>query len=364
MVDHHDSYTWNLVHLVAAVTGVLPTVVQHDEVDAEDVLAHSHVVLSPGPGHPDDPADFAVGREVLRRAHADRSSASASACRAWSRRTAGRSAGSSRRTARWRRSSTTARGVFAGLPQRLPRGPLPLARGAGVPDGLEQAACATAASGVVMGVRHRSLPLEGVQFHPESILSEHGARPGRELPGRGMTRTRSALLPRRSPPAHARCFWLDGGGAREWSGRRSLVGWLEHDDVSLTYDAARGVVTRHADGRAEVVGDDLFAVLEAELAAGDADRPVVRLLRLRLPPRPAGPDRVRAARRGLDAAAATCGSSTTTSSANSRLVGRCNGRERQVSPVRPGTPPASRLRHRLRRRSRSSCTRATPTRST
>ena len=52
VVDHHDSYTWNLVHLVAAVTGVLPRVVQHDEVAPDDVLRHSHVVLSPGPGHP------------------------------------------------------------------------------------------------------------------------------------------------------------------------------------------------------------------------------------------------------------------------------------------------------------------------
>ncbi len=68
--------------------------------------------------------------------------------------------------------------------------------------------------------------------------------------------------------AHERCFWLDGGGAREWSGRRSILGWCEPDDVSLTYDAARREVTRHADGRAEVVGDDVFAALEAELAAG------------------------------------------------------------------------------------------------
>ena len=65
-----------------------------------------------------------------------------------------------------------------------------------------------------------------------------------------------------------RCFWLDGGGAREWSGRRSMVGWLEDDDVSLSWSATTGAVTRHADGRAEVVGDDVFAVLEAELAAG------------------------------------------------------------------------------------------------
>ena len=37
VVDHHDSYTWNLVHLVAAVTGVLPRVVQHDEVSPDDL---------------------------------------------------------------------------------------------------------------------------------------------------------------------------------------------------------------------------------------------------------------------------------------------------------------------------------------
>jgi len=69
--------------------------------------------------------------------------------------------------------------------------------------------------------------------------------------------------------ARSRCFWLDGGGAREWSGRRSLIGWLDDDDVSVSYDATRRAVTRHAGGRAEVVGDDVFAVLEAELAAGD-----------------------------------------------------------------------------------------------
>ena len=67
-----------------------------------------------------------------------------------------------------------------------------------------------------------------------------------------------------------RCFWLDGGGARPWSGHRSLLGWLDDDDVSLTYDASRREVTRHADGRSEVVGDDVFAVLEDHLA-DDAD---------------------------------------------------------------------------------------------
>jgi para-aminobenzoate synthetase len=62
--------------------------------------------------------------------------------------------------------------------------------------------------------------------------------------------------------------WLDGGGAREWSRQRSFIGWLEDDDVSLSYDAAHREVTRHAGGRGVVVGDDPFTALEAELAAG------------------------------------------------------------------------------------------------
>jgi len=67
---------------------------------------------------------------------------------------------------------------------------------------------------------------------------------------------------------HARCVWLDGGGARDWSRRRSMLAWLDEDDVSLTYDATTRQVTRHAGGRSAVVGEDPFAVLEAELAAG------------------------------------------------------------------------------------------------
>ena len=69
---------------------------------------------------------------------------------------------------------------------------------------------------------------------------------------------------------HARCFWLDGGGARAWSGRRSLLGWLDDDGVSLTYSAARREVVRHEGGRAQVVGDDPFVALQEELARGQS----------------------------------------------------------------------------------------------
>ena len=86
-------------------------------------------------------------------------------------------------------------------------------------------------------------------------------RPGEEPVPRFVTMT----------AARDRCFWLDGGGARPWSGRRSILGWLDDDDVSLTYDAQRGEVTRHASGSSTVIGSDPFAALEAEMAGDGPD---------------------------------------------------------------------------------------------
>jgi para-aminobenzoate synthetase len=70
---------------------------------------------------------------------------------------------------------------------------------------------------------------------------------------------------------HLRCFWLDGVHPRGWPGQAPVVGWLGDDDVSITYDAAARSVTRHCAGAAEVVGDDVWAVLDAEVAAGPDD---------------------------------------------------------------------------------------------
>ena len=172
-MDHHDSYTWNLVHLVARVSGVLPTVVQHDEVSVGDVLGFSHVVLSPGPGHPSRPADFAVGREVLRRA---------------TRPVLGVCLGMQGLVTTYggvvdrvppahgdvAAIRHAGRGVLAGLPSPFAAVRYHSLAALAVPSCLE--VTARAEDGVVMAVRHRSLPLEGVQFHPESVLSEHGER--------------------------------------------------------------------------------------------------------------------------------------------------------------------------------------------
>jgi anthranilate synthase component 2/para-aminobenzoate synthetase len=173
VVDHHDSYTWNLVHLVASVTGVLPTVVQHDEVSPEEVLRHSHVILSPGPGHPAVQADFSVGREVVL---------------AGTRPVLGVCLGMQGLVTAYggavdrvapahgvvERIRHDGGGVFAGLPQLFAAVRYHSLAALDLPSSLVVSA-SDAAGDVVMGVRHVDLPLEGVQFHPESILSEHGA---------------------------------------------------------------------------------------------------------------------------------------------------------------------------------------------
>jgi len=176
VVDHHDSYTQNLRHLIAWVTGRLPAVVQHDETSAGEVLRHSHVVLSPGPGHPEDPHDFAVGREVLRMA----SRPVLGVCLGMQG-LATAYGGTVERVAPAHGEVAAvdhdAAGIFRGLPQGFAAVRYHSLAVTSVPACLEVSATCRGEDGrtVVMGLRHRSLPLEGVQFHPESVLSEQGA---------------------------------------------------------------------------------------------------------------------------------------------------------------------------------------------
>jgi anthranilate synthase component II len=176
VVDHHDSYTWNLVHLVAAVTGALPTVVEHDEVDADDLLGRgfSHVVLSPGPGRPDDPADFSVGREVLLRATVP----VLGVCLGMQGLVTaygGRVGPVEPAHGEVALVEHDGRGVLAGLPSPFEAVRYHSLAALAVPPVLEEVAWCPGDDGrVVMGVQHREKPLWGVQFHPESILTQHG----------------------------------------------------------------------------------------------------------------------------------------------------------------------------------------------
>jgi anthranilate synthase/aminodeoxychorismate synthase-like glutamine amidotransferase len=177
VVDHHDSYTWNLVHLVAGVTGTLPDVVEHDEVAVADLRRYSHVVLSPGPGHPADPADFALGRAVFEL---DRPVLGVClGMQALVVAFGGTVEEDVPAHGEVAEISHDGRGVFTGLPQGFRAVRYHSLQGVTLPDELETTAtCAGSSDGgppALMGVRHVELPLEGVQFHPESVLSEHGA---------------------------------------------------------------------------------------------------------------------------------------------------------------------------------------------
>ena len=170
VVDHHDSYTWNLVHLIAGVAGTMPDVLEHDQPGVlEAASGYSHLVLSPGPGHPANAGDFALGRAVF-----ELDLPVLGVCLGMQALvtsyggTVGRVEPAHGEVATVNHDGS---GVFRDLPTPLRMVRYHSLAALDVPDELQVNATA---AGVVMGVAHRALPLHGVQFHPESILSEHG----------------------------------------------------------------------------------------------------------------------------------------------------------------------------------------------
>ncbi len=176
VVDHHDSYTFNLVHLVGAVTGELPDVIQHDDADAARRWRadYSHLVLSPGPGTVTEVGDFAVGREIVAEAEVP----VFGVCLGMQGMVS--VLGGTVATVRpahgeLDRISHVGTGLFAGLGQGFSVVRYHSLAAVDVPPDLEVTAwCDDDGGRVVMGVAHRERPLHGVQFHPESILSEYG----------------------------------------------------------------------------------------------------------------------------------------------------------------------------------------------
>jgi anthranilate synthase component 2 len=181
VVDHHDSYTFNLVHLIAAVTGDLPHVVQHDEAHADDLLEggpetrFTHIVLSPGPGSPDAERDFSVGRSLLRRAEVP----VLGVCLGMQGLVSvygGRVAQVTPAHGDVAVVTHDEHAMFAGVPTRFNAVRYHSLAAVALPPELVETAWAEDELGrVVMAAAHREKPLWGVQFHPESILTEHGA---------------------------------------------------------------------------------------------------------------------------------------------------------------------------------------------
>ncbi|WP_242165866.1 aminodeoxychorismate/anthranilate synthase component II [Lysobacter sp. M15] len=179
MIDNYDSFTWNLVQYLQAL-GAEVKVVRNDELSLEaiDALAPERIVISPGPCTPNEAGvsvgvieslgarvpilGVCLGHQSIGQAYG----------------------GDVVRAGRIMHGKTSrihhqGKGVFAGLPDRYEatRYHSLVVDKATLPACLEMTAWTENDDGSVeeiMGLRHREFPVQGVQFHPESILTEHG----------------------------------------------------------------------------------------------------------------------------------------------------------------------------------------------
>jgi anthranilate synthase component 2 len=176
VLDNYDSFTYTLVHLVEAEAGEV-MVVRNDAVTVEDVeaMAPAGVLISPGPGRP---ADAGVSEALIRRLGPTLPILGVclglqALTEVYGGRVVHAPAPVHGKTSRVHHDG---RGVFEGVAQDFlaTRYHSLVADRAALPDVLEVSAWTE--DGTVMGLRHRRFPVEGVQFHPESVLTTEGPR--------------------------------------------------------------------------------------------------------------------------------------------------------------------------------------------
>jgi anthranilate synthase component II len=175
VVDNYDSFVYNLVQYLGEL-GAEPIVHRHDAITLEqmDALAPDALLVSPGPGRP---ADAGLSNAAIRH-FGERGVPVLGVCLGLQ--CIGEVYGGEVVRAPHVMHGKTStirhedRGVFAGLPNPLTatRYHSLVVERESVPDVLE--ITAESEDGLVMGLRHRDFPIEGVQFHPESILTEGG----------------------------------------------------------------------------------------------------------------------------------------------------------------------------------------------
>ena len=175
VIDNYDSFVYNLVQYLGQL-GAEPLVYRNDAIDAAEAerLRPAGLLISPGPGRPEDAG---VSLDLISRlgAHVP----VLGVClghQCIGQLYGGRVVRHAVMHGKTSRLEHDGRGVFEGLPDPLiaTRYHSLVVEAGSVPDSLEISA--SAEDGTVMGLRHRDLPVEGVQFHPESILTDGGHR--------------------------------------------------------------------------------------------------------------------------------------------------------------------------------------------
>jgi anthranilate synthase/aminodeoxychorismate synthase-like glutamine amidotransferase len=172
LVDNYDSFTYNLAHLLEEL-GSEVAVVRNDRIDAEraERLAPSHLVVSPGPGRP---SASGATVEIVRRLSPRIPTLGVCLGHQAVIEAFGGEIGQARELVHGKASAVShdGRGIFTGLPHPLQAGRYHSLAATRVPACLEVSA--RTADGEVMAVRHRELPVDGIQFHPESVLTPAG----------------------------------------------------------------------------------------------------------------------------------------------------------------------------------------------
>jgi para-aminobenzoate synthetase len=316
LIDNYDSYTYNVFHLLAAVSGEEPIVVRNDVVSWRALLRWDFeaIVLSPGPGRPERWHDFGVCADILRSSEVP----VLGVClghQGLGYLLNGMVVGAP--TVMHGRLSAVQHdgsGLFEGIPQGFS---VVRYHSLAVTDDLgpEGRVTAWTDTGVVMGIEHRRRPMWGVQFHPESVATEHGrrlfenfyslARAHRSSRGApaGRRPTPPARPPRapearaKGPPLQLRsrtlqgevsaellfeqlfgsaehAFWLDSADAPSKLARSSFLGTTAGPGrCVIEYDVERQRVSlQRADRRSEEQGS-IFEVLDRELAQHTLEPP-------------------------------------------------------------------------------------------
>ena len=179
MLDNYDSFTYNLVHLFEEL-GAEVRVFRNDAItpDEAEALSPSHLVVSPGPGRPEDAG---VSVELIRRLGPTVPTLGVCLGHQAIVEAFGGEVGQAKALLHGKSSPVEhdGKGVFTGLPEMIEAGRYHSLAALTVPEELD--VTARTPDGEVMGVRHRELPIEGVQFHPESVLTPLGPKLGRNF---------------------------------------------------------------------------------------------------------------------------------------------------------------------------------------
>ncbi|MEE6165020.1 MULTISPECIES: aminodeoxychorismate synthase component I [unclassified Mycolicibacterium] len=298
LVDNYDSFTYNLYQLIGEVSGQPPTVVRNDTPWADLRFDEfDAAVISPGPGRPDRDRDFGVSARVIL----DSGLPVLGVCLGHQGlcHLFGGAVVNAPEPMHGRISAVRHTGVdlFAGIPSPFEVVRYHSLAVTSLPDELEELAWTE--DGVVMGVRHRRLPLWGLQFHPESISSSYGhellanffalaadhsvsAQTGEPEQPRYDLHVQHLDVHPEALAAYSALFadgnhgfWLDSSSVIDGLSRFSIMGngdgpLAEH----VTYSVAdREVVIRRADGNIERVRQQFFDYLDEQLRAREVPAP-------------------------------------------------------------------------------------------